>query len=270
MVSGKFIALLLMLTVWQWSGAALAASDIQWVELKLESGENVRAALGVVGGSKRPAVIFNHGTGVRHYGHKGAIAKGNMDVTKYVRALNEMGYTAIAPIRKHNKNFAYVSRGSPVGSNADWTEVVEEGMQVSASARAFLGTRSEVDSGRIAIMGFSEGGNVTLWSATSQKNFRAVVLLSPATIDVTKKYALKKAATKSNLKNITVPVFVGVGRSDHKSIRKVLERRLIPNLQKLGVELDHHPDYPGGHDWFYRPRDALKKDVKAFLARHLG
>ena len=258
---------ILLLSGWWISGPAWA--DIQWVQLPLKGGETVRGAFGTVAGGKQPAVIFNHGTGVRHLGHDGAVAKDNMDVRDYVKALNGMGYNAIAPIRDHLGDTAYVARGSTVGSTDDWVSVVEYGVRVSTAAREFLSARAEVDPSRIAIMGFSEGGNVTLRSAIRQRNYRVVVLLSPASLRDAGEYSLRQAARRGNLSAIDVPVFLAVGEDDKRPIRKITQRRLIPNLQALGKTLVQRNDYPGGHDWFYRPRDALMKDVRRFLAEHL-
>jgi predicted esterase len=246
-----------------------ASAAVKWIDLALQGGGIVRAALGIVDNSGRPAVIFNHGTGVRHLGHAGALNNDNMDVTKYVEALNARGFTAIAPIRKHLSDTAYRERGETVGSSEDWTAVIEEGLRVSAAARTFLIKRAGADPSRIAIMGFSEGGNVTLWSAIRQRGYRAVVLMSPATIRATPVYGLRQAARKSNLSSIDAPVYLAVGRDDHRSIRRVVERRLIPNLQKLDKNLVYRTDYPGEHEWFYQVRDELMNDVIPFLEKHL-
>ncbi|MDP6885053.1 MAG: prolyl oligopeptidase family serine peptidase, partial [Rhodospirillales bacterium] len=159
---------------------SITAAEVQWIDLSVAGGDSVRAAFGAVEGERGPAVIFNHGTGVRQFGHKGSVSNGNMDVTDYVKALNALGYTAIAPVRSHLKDSAYYERGGTVGSTADWIAVVENGMQVAKAARSFLAANANVDPARIAIMGFSEGGNVTLWSAVRQQGYRAVVLLAPA------------------------------------------------------------------------------------------
>ena len=267
--TGKRIASLIFILSASLLPVRDANADVQWVDLSLKGGGSVRAAFGVVGNGRGPAVVFHHGTGVRHFGHTGSVNKGNMDVTDYVKALNAMGYTAIAPVRTHLKDSAYYERDGTIGSTADWISVVEYGLLVSQAAWSFLAGNANVDPARIAIMGFSEGGNVTLWSASQQQGYRAIVLLAPATLQSAKKYALRQAATRGNLSAIDAPVFLGVGKNDHASIRKVVQRRLIPNLKKLGKVLVHRLDYPGGHNWFYKPRDSLMDDVGAFFSDHL-
>jgi len=84
-----------------------------------------------------------------------------------------------------------------------------------------------------------------------------------------KRYNLRQAKKKRNLSSIDAPIFLAVGEDDIRSIRKIISRRLIPNLQDLGKTLDFHIDYPGGHKWFYEPRDALLNDLKPFLAKYL-
>jgi len=246
-----------------------AIAGIEWVDLQVEGADKVRAAFGVVKGNKLPAVIFSHGTGVRHFGHQGSLNNANMDVTDYVKKLNNMGYIAIAPVRSHLSDTAYVQRGGTVGSTDDWIAVIENGIQVVKAARIFLTSDANVDPNRIAIMGFSEGGNITLWSATRESGYRAVVLLSPATIRDARRYNLKQATKKNNLSSIDAPIFLAVGEDDIRPIRMITSRRLIPNLQELEKTLVFHIDYPGGHKWFYEPRDALLNDLKLFLEKHL-
>jgi len=268
-IIGKFfIVVSFAISAWGLD-ADRAIAGIEWVDLKVEGADSVRAAFGVVKGKKSPAVIFSHGTAVRRFGHQGSIDKANMDITDYVKELNKMGYIAIAPVRSHLSDTAYVQRGGTVGSTDDWIAVIENGIQVVKAARIFLTSNANVDPNRIAIMGFSEGGNITLWSATRESGYRAVVLLSPATIRDARRYNLKQATKKSNLSSIDAPVFLAVGEDDIRPIRMITSRRLIPNLQELEKTLVFHIDYPGGHKWFYEPRDALLDDLKLFLAKHL-
>ena len=268
-IIGKFfITVLFSISAWGLNSDR-AIAGIEWVDLQVKGADKVRAAFGVVKGKNLPAVIFSHGTGVRRFGHQGSINNANMDVTYYVKELNKMGYIAIAPVRSHLSDSAYVKRGGTVGSTNDWTAVVENGIQVVKAARIFLTSNAKVDPNRIAIMGFSEGGNITLWSATRESGYKAVVLLSPASIRDAKKYSLRQATKKSNLSSIDAPVFLAVGEDDIRPIRKITSRKLIPNFQKLGKTLVFHIDYPGGHKWFYKPRGALLNDLKLFLAKHL-
>ncbi|NQV54283.1 MAG: prolyl oligopeptidase family serine peptidase [Rhodospirillales bacterium] len=249
--------------------AGQAQAEIKWIDLALKGGGSVKASLGIIGSEKRPAIIFNHGTGVRHFGNAVQTRQGNMDVTDYVKALNKAGYHAIAPLRQRHRNAAYVEHGGTVGSGREWDEVVEEGIDVSASALAYLSKRTEVDTARIAIMGYSEGGNVTLWSSLRQSGYRAVVLLAPAALSSSPTYNLRSAASQDNLAPLSAPVFLAVGSDDIRPIRRITSRRLVPNLKQLGTTIEAHTNYPGGHAWFYEPQEELMKDVLPFLAKYL-
>jgi dienelactone hydrolase len=95
----------------------------------------VRLILGVPSGpGPHPAVIFNHGTGVRHLGYEGSKNRGQMDVSRFTDALVHDGYVALAPIQPFNSDTAYVERGGKVGSEQDWTEVVERGIDTVKAA----------------------------------------------------------------------------------------------------------------------------------------
>lgn len=249
---------------------APARAGLQWIKLELADGPTIRAALGLVNGGRGPAVIFNHGSGVRQFGHEGSIRRDGMDVTDYVRLLNRMGYTAIAPLRTKHADTAYYHRNlGPVGSAKEWMEVVQYGISVSLAARAYLTDQAGVEPGRIGIMGFSEGGNVTLWSAVKQPGYRVVVLLSPATLRNAKRYSLRNAAAKANLATIQAPMFLAVGANDMRPIRMATGKHLIPNMKALGKILVLRTDYPGNHKWFYRPRQVLVDDLEKFLGEYL-
>ncbi len=72
--SGLVLAILFPLN---WVAIGQAAATIQWIDLALQGGGSVRATLSVVAGGKKPAVIFNHGTGVRQLGHEGVVSRDN-------------------------------------------------------------------------------------------------------------------------------------------------------------------------------------------------
>jgi len=201
------------------------------------------------------AVIYNHGTVVREKGYEKARALG-YDPADYVAALAAAGYIGLAPLREH------LSAAAPRSS-------VIEGVQVVSAAVRYLQGRADVLPSRIGAIGFSEGGLVTLWSAIRGVPLSAIVLMSPATMRDAGDWQLKAAARMSSLENIKIPVFLTVGARDIASIRRVIDRRLIPNMRRSGMKFTARTDYPGDHKWFWKVRDSHFADVKAFLDQNL-
>jgi hypothetical protein len=83
------------------------------------------------------------------------------------------------------------------------------------------------------------------------------------------KRQLKAAARRPNLQRLKMPVMLTVGTDDNRSIRRVTERRLTPNMNKLGKTFVRKSDYPGDHKWFWQVRKDHFSDVTAFLAKHM-
>jgi dienelactone hydrolase len=189
---------------------AVNAQQVSRVEFATERGEAVTALYAAPPGpERRSAVIYSHGTVVRLSGYEGAKAEGT-DVADFVKAIAAEGYVAIAPIRDFLVTSAIMQRGRPAGDPAAWTEVVERGVRIVNGATAYLAGLPNVDSDRIAAIGFSEGGNVTLWAAMDNRRLRAVVLLAPAAL-TGMKYNLRDASQEDRLATIVAPVFLAVG-----------------------------------------------------------
>ena len=126
-----------------------------------------------------------------------------------------------------------------------------------------------MNSKAIVAMGYSEGGNVSLWSAIETPGYRAVVLLAPAAMPTSKNYRLRAAASEDRLQRIAAPVYLAVANNDFEGIRVVSREALIPNLQKVNPAFRFRADYPGDHNWFLRVRPEFWNEVTAFLRQHL-
>ncbi|MBT5357982.1 MAG: hypothetical protein HOL07_06495 [Rhodospirillaceae bacterium] len=244
-----------------------AASNtvVSWVTLHTSAGETVSALYAEPKqAGRRPAVIYNHGTGVRQFGYDGAAAKG-YDVKDYVRAIADAGYVALAPIREFNSDTARFERGQTVGSEAAWDGVVEGGIRTVHAARAYLTASPRVAADKIAVIGFSEGGNVTLWSLLENANYAAAVLMSPATLRSARKFGLRSAGKDPRIETLTLPVLLTVGADDMRQIRRVTSRLLAPRLSQVSQDFAFKDKYPGGHKWFHKVRPEHWRDVTAFL-----
>lgn len=251
---------------------APARAEIGWVTLTTDAGELVTALMGrPEGAGPFPAVIYNHGTEVRQDG----LSEGGdgTDVMGFVEALVGEGFVALAPIRTTENTTAVMVRGLPSGSAEEWSAVIEGGLRTTAAARTFLADQPGVEARSIGLLGFSEGGNIGLWSligtGIGEGGYRAAVLLSPAAIITSPTYRLHAAATAENLARVKVPVFLAMARDDLPPIRTVATEQLIPTLAAANPGFVHRTDYPGQHRIFWAVRNDYWDDVAAFLRQHL-
>lgn len=250
--------------------AAPAGAEVRILTLATDRNESVRAVFGAPAApGRRPAVIFNHGTDVRRDGYEGA-KRTTMNVDDFVAALNRLGYVAIAPLRTLFAREATLERGRLVGTPEQWDDVLAFGLRAIAAARRYLAARTDVDPAAIAVMGFSEGGNIALWSAIEEPGYRAVVLLSPAAMPTSTRFRLRQAAEQDRLGRVRAPVFLAVGARDFPRIRADSEEALIPNFRKINPRFRGRTDYPGDHNWFLKVREEFWNDVADFLREHLS
>lgn len=242
---------------------------VSWIEMPTESDGSLRAAFARPDGpGPHPGAIFSHGTGVRVFGHEKAVAQGETDVRIFARALADAGFVAIAPLRRANSNSASVVRGQFTGSAELWEDTIDSGRRSVLDARRWLLTRPEVDAKRIVVVGFSEGGNATLWALGDESRIAAAVLMSPASIDHGPRRSLRAAAGSEAVLRIKTPILVTAGTDDNPAILGSLNRALIPALQGAGARVSAKLDYPGSHGSFYAIRQDYWNDIVAFLRRH--
>ncbi len=240
--------------------APLQSAELRWLELG-EIGETPLQALYAEGTSaKAPVVIFNHGTGIRREGYQIGDG-GNMDMAGYVTAFSDAGYTTYAPIRRFLKDEAIKRRREISGSAEQWERVVELG--VEAVQRAVHHAR-QGDAGRkIAIVGFSEGGLVSLWSGIMHPDVDALVLMSPAAIRMAERRSLRSASMEAD--RLAMPVMLTLAANDHWPSMKIAASLLIPSLEKAGVPRAIKTTYRGRHATFHEVQADHIADVIAFL-----
>ena len=237
--------------------------------LNTESGQSIEAIYSLPESEgKHPAVIYNHGTFVRKLGYSKASSRG-YDVNDFVKALTKVGFAAIAPIRKQGRILT-VKRGKADimgGPPSEWNNAVVEGLEAINAVLKYLKEQSNVDGNRIGIIGFSEGGNITLWSSLEHKEFKAIVLMSPANLGISDEYYFSKAL--SNLNKISAPIFLTLGKKDKPIIIKNCTQDFIPLMKKLNKEIESKTGYPGNHKWFYKVRGEYWDDIITFLSKKL-
>jgi len=184
-------------------------------------------------GSLSPAVIYIHGAIVER-GYK-EIARQGYDVRDFLHALTDSGYAAIVPLR---------------GTATDAEALL--GIQ---GALDFLKDQSDIETDKIAIMGFSKGGRLALESL-DKNYYQAAVIMSPGI-----------SGFSENLSDLP-PLLLTAGQRDPASIVKAVES-FCDNIAEFKNPVECRTDYPGNHQWFWKVRPDHWQDVETFLGRHL-
>ncbi|MDQ7051885.1 MAG: dienelactone hydrolase family protein [candidate division KSB1 bacterium] len=108
-----------------------------------------------------PVVIYNHGAIVDFRGYDGA-QKAGYDMKGICRQLAEDGFLAFAPIRQSG-------RSGPAMHLAEIQRAID-----------YVKTMPQADTTRMALMGFSRGGALTLTASFQRPEIRTIVLEAPA------------------------------------------------------------------------------------------
>jgi len=226
-----------------------------------------------------PAVLFNHGSG-----HAlGADASGLPD-KRHPELLGPV-------FAKHGYAFLYLFRrgdglsrgqgvpsgdrmdsaflaGGPEARNLVQLEILEnDELSDALAGLAYLRTLPEVDSRRIAVIGHSFGGSLTLLLAERENMVRAVVLFSVAGYSFDRSPQLRRRLTTA-ADNMTAAAFFLNARNDYslsaaKALTAALTRLGKPSLSKV------YPSVGGtahdGHDFVHLAVSTWEPDVFAFL-----
>ena len=222
-----------------------------WLQYETASGITVDAYYNHTNpGTQFSGVIYHHGMKVEILGYEGAQAIG-YDIVDFSDALAANGYVGLAPVRLENSSH-------------------EDGLYDGAID--LLKRQDDINSEKLAMIGFSRGGLLSLhYVLDNPTTVAAVVLMSPSTGgagDITFQDALDK------LDQLAIPLMVTVGENDNTPIKSQVDS-LISKLESLGKTYEAKTDYSGGnneggdHSWFYQVRDEYCPDIISFLNTHL-
>lgn len=185
-----------------------SCQKIETIKLPINSADQVEAIYGVPEGEgKFPAIIYNHGTFVRRLGYSEAARRG-YDVRDFVNSLVQNGFVALAPIRKIGRlKLTDIEKADIMDESPyELTNALKEGIAITSSAIQFLKSQPTVQEDKIGIIGFSEGGLITLWSSFEQQQLKAIVLMSPADIKKSSEFCFREACKK--VETIKAPVLL--------------------------------------------------------------
>lgn len=186
-----------------------------------------------------PAVIYNHGLIVDRVGYRRVSTLG-YDLDGICQTLAKDGFLAFLPLR-----------GTGVRNLPGHVEEVSRAID-------YVKTLGEVDPSRIALMGFSRGGLLTLMVGVERKDLSALVILAPAP------GRGHFAAAVEGVHSIKTPVLLLVEGSDSSRILEDYEmlKDALPAHRKESRAIRYNRG--GGHRLFWRV-DYYWADVKRFL-----
>lgn len=219
-----------------------------------------------------PLVIYNHGSRAGHEREERPFA--------YVgEMLARSGYVVVVPERRGYGKSDGATLSETVGEDRGprfVARVQEETDDVLAAAE-FVKTLSYADARRVAVMGWSFGGIVSVFGASRSTAFRAVVDQAGAALTWDHSPAMR-AALKEAARKIRVPLLGMVAENDRttESVKAVVrEAEARGATTKLMVYPRFTPqDAAGvapGHMIFGREGWTIwEADVKEFLGRCLG
>ena len=191
-----------------------------------------------------PTVVFNHGLIVDNIGYQRAVRRG-YDLESVCAALAKEGFLAFAPLRK--------SGGRNIPGHKE--EVLR--------ALEYIKSLPGVDPARIALMGFSRGGLLTLMVGVERNDLKALLILAPAP-------GMGHFAQAVNrVSSLNAPVLLLVEASDDSDILQSFDA-LERALRAQGKEIKAvRYSRGGGHQLFYKV-DYYWNDVRNFLREKLG
>ncbi len=177
-------------------------------------------------------------------GYDGASERG-YDLDGICRALAKDGFLALAPIRDSG-------RGDIPGHKNEISRAVD-----------YVKILPDVDPSRVALMGFSRGGLLTLMVGVERRDLKALLILAPAPGRGRFAEAVLRVASLNS------PVLLLVEEGDRSWIREdfeMLERALRAHGKEVRAI---RYDRGGGHRLFWNV-GYYWKDVSSFLREHLG
>lgn len=198
-----------------------------------------------VGKGPFPTVIYNHGLIVDNVGYQRAAQRGyNLD--GICKALAADGFLAFAPIRQSG-------RGNIPRHKEEVSRAID-----------YVISLPEVDPSRVALMGFSRGGLLTLMVGVERNDLRAFLILAPAPGG-----RGDFAQAVKRVPSLTAPVLLLVEAGDGTDILENFDM-LDQSLRAHGKEVRSIRYTRGGGHRLFCDIGYYWDDVRTFLREKLG
>jgi len=200
-----------------------------------------------------PAVVYSHGVIVDSRGYAEAVRRG-YDLRGICESLAKDGFLAFVPIR---------SRDPSLGVGRTPKEAYSRLRKELSKVLDYVKALPDVNPSRIALMGHSMGGLLTLLLGTERKDLKALIVSAPAPHPGVFPEVFEKADW------FTAPLLLLVEAGEE-------DPRILANVEKLGQSLKDHGkdvrviryDRGGGHELFFTV-SYYWDDVRNFLRARL-
>lgn len=200
-----------------------------------------------------PAVVYSHGVIVDSRGYAEAVRRG-YDLRAICESLAKDGFLAFVPIRSHDRS---------LGMGRTPEEAYSRLRKELSRVLDYVKTLPDVNPSRIALMGHSMGGLLTLLLGTERKDLKALIVSAPAPHPGVFPEVFRK------VDSFTAPLLLMVEAGEE-------DPRILANAEELGQSLKDHGkdvrviryDRGGGHELFFTV-SYYWDDVRNFLRARL-
>jgi dienelactone hydrolase len=230
-----------------------------------------------------PAVLFNHGSG-----GPDALHTSGMTMREAAETLGPVfvkhGYVFLFPCRRGQGlsadqgrfiqdalNEEEKDKGSDARQKLQLALMAGPQLDDTLAALSFLKTRTGVDSHRIAVIGHSFGGQLTILDAEHDKSLRAAVTFGAAANSWAKSPELRSRLLTA-IDKVAVPVMLVHAANDYdtspgRDLAAELQRHHKRHLLKIYPAVGETPD--DGHSQVYRAIPQWETEVFRFLDANL-
>ena len=227
-----------------------------------------------------PAIIFCHGS----YGGSDTIHDAGQNMSLLGTVFAAKGYIFLGLFRRgvglsagqgvnstELMEKAFKERGQEGRNEVQLMHMQTDQMQDMVSGLKFLRTKKYVDTNRLAVIGHSFGGSLTLLLAEHEPSLKAVVIFSPGGYSWNLSPSLR-AHVISAVKNISAPVMIIHAQNDYSVTPGYALDSVMTQLNKPHV-LKIYPKFGNtasdGHSLIFLSIETWEADVFKFLDENL-
>ena len=279
----RILATFLLLAVTLASGESLRIDNPEIVEFPSGNIQLKAFLWRPSGAGPFPAVLCNHGSG-----GPDALHTSGMTMREAAETLGPVfvkhGYVFLFPCRRGQGlsadqgrfiqdalNEEEKDKGSDARQKLQLALMAGPQLDDTLAALSFLKTRAGVDSHRIAVIGHSFGGQLTILDAEHDRDLRAVVTFGAAANSWAKTPELRSRLLTA-IDNVAVPVMLIHAANDYdtspgRDLATELQRHQKRHILKIYPAVGETPD--DGHSQVYRAVPQWETDVFGFLDANL-